>query len=351
MVTVAVLWCPSQSSSYIPLWLLTLTRHCPCAYCESFMVEEEHPSTATISEIQQTCHLSKSLLAHSDAHFKLQQVAFTTSTSTCSNALSCCWLSKQLTVIPNKLASECVINVNVTISNINAFYTFPGQNTHPCILRYAGAVLAVEEGSSWYGFQIWEMRVAIMSPICLSVGRAGGHKALEGYIHSNELSLSFNSLTSWVLHTMFFFNLFPDRTGAAVQVPSSFHPDQISPFLLLPLCQPPAVRGFSLTGSGALLYPPDSLAVFPLSLAWAQCHCWDICTAGGWHERPSSSSSSLLLPLSNGSSLCFIPLSSCPSRPRTFLPSTSLLPRSPLHLPTPSLLTSSCPPLAICRKH
>lgn len=205
------------------------------------------------------------------------------------------------------------------------------------------------EGSSWYGFQILEMRVAIVSPICLWVGRAGGRKALEGYIRSNELSLSFNSLKLSFAHHVFCFNLFPDRTGAAVQVPSSFHADQISSFQLLPLCQPPAVRGFPLTGSGALLYPPDSLAVFQVSLAWAQCHCWDICT--GWHERPSSSSSSLLLPLSNGSSLCFIPLSSCPSHPRTFLPSTSLLPRSPLHLPTPSLLTSSCPPLAICRKH
>lgn len=136
MVTVAVLWGPSQSSYYIPLWPLTLTRHCPRAYCESFMVEEEHPSTATISEIQQTCHhvwhvtTSKSLSPHAHLHAQTH--------------LSCCWLSKQLTVVPNTLASDCVINVNVTISNINAFYTFPGQNTHPCILRYAGAVLAVE---------------------------------------------------------------------------------------------------------------------------------------------------------------------------------------------------------------
>lgn len=50
----------------------------------------------------------------------------------------------------------------------------------------------------------------------------------------------------------------------AVRVPSSVHPDQISSILLLPLRQPPAVKGFSLAGSGALRYPSHSRAVSPI---------------------------------------------------------------------------------------
>lgn len=188
------------------------------------------------------------------------------------------------------------------------------------------------EGSSWNGFQIWEMRVAIMSPICLSVGRAGGHKALEGYIHSNERSLSFNSLKlSFAQHVFFFFQFVPWQNGCSsarsFQLPSRSDFSLPAPSSLSASCcegfLSDRVRGSAISPRLPCSFPiVSSLGPVPLlrylhsrRLTWTS------------FILPSPSSFEWLITLLHPS------VSSCPSHPRTFLPSTSLLPRSRLHLP------------------
>lgn len=127
----------------------------------------------------------------------------------------------------------------------------------------------------------------------------------------------------------------------------------LCPTLLFPLSQLPAVRGFSLIGSGAMVLPPGFFADFPSFTVWTHCR-WDTHMAGGWKmdvlHPPQlsfliSCTSSFKCPASP-----FCPTTRLPFL-LTFPPSASLLPCPPYLPHLPSFLTSSCPPLPICRKH
>lgn len=102
---------------------------------------------------------------------------------------------------------------------------------------------------------------------------------------------------------------------------------------------------------------PSLLANFPSFSVWTHCCCWDTHTTGG---QTWMSLFILLLILSHFLLLFFL-MSNHPASSFCFtahLPpslafplSTSLPPRPPPYLSPPSFLTSSCPPLSMCRKH
>lgn len=167
------------------------------------------------------------------------------------------------------------------------------------------------------------------------------------YCWKNEFMLSFRSPHSpW--------------KKVAVQVSSSFCLDHIPSCraLLFPLCQPPAVRGFSLCrGHGFWYFPPRLPYSFPII-----CSPHSLLLLRYWRSRGSTWMSFILLvfpfsfpasALPNDPSACIIPLSTCTSATSSHISSLciSLLPHPPLRLSPPSLLTSSRLPLTICRKH